>query len=243
MKRKMTLIAVVSALMLMLAACEVDDADNNGVEASDDTIDDVVTDDDDASDDAEVAVTEDNDDEPTPEPEPTEAPEPTPEPEPEPTATPEPEPDLDPEIGTRDNPIALGEMAQIGDWELRVVEIIPNATDVVLEENQFNDPPDEGHQFFISRIEATYVGEESSSFWLDITLNAVDEAGVVYEGMDSRCGVIPDNLQDQGEAFTGATIEGNTCRSVQSEYVDSLLLIAEPMFSFDRERIFFALAE
>lgn len=246
MTRRMILLAIVSALLLIVAACEVEDADDEDGTDTDDVTADVVDDEPD-TDDSEVTETDDEVDDPTPDP--TEPPEPTPEP--DPTATPEPEadptatpePDIDPEVGTRENPIPLGESAQIGDWELRVIEAIPDATDLVMEENQFNDPPEDGHQFFITRIEATYVGDESSQFWLDINLNMVDDGGVVYEGMDSSCGVIPDDIQNQGEAFTDATIEGNTCRSVQSEQVESALLIAEPLFSFDRERIFYALYE
>ena len=37
-----------------------------------------------------------------------------------------------------------------------------------MEENQFNDPPPEGNQFFIASLEATYTGTESSTFRIDM---------------------------------------------------------------------------
>ena len=57
--------------------------------------------------------------------------------------------------------VAIGESATVGGWELKVVAITPDGTDEVMEENQFNDPPPEGNQFFIASLEATYTGPES----------------------------------------------------------------------------------
>ena len=240
MSRRMIFLMLLSAMVLVFAACEAADvSDEQAAEEPDDV---EVVDDDDA-DDVQPQAADDGDadeeaDEPTP------APDLTPTPEPEPTATPEPTEAPEAEEGmSRDNPIQLGEPAIVGEWEIRVIDTTPNATEIVLEENQFNDPPVEGNQFFITRIEATYVGDESGDFWIDTSLKAVDDGGVVYEGMDARCGVIPDNITDRGEAFPGATIEGNTCWSVNSEMTDSLLMIAEETFCWDGNRYFFALSE
>jgi hypothetical protein len=253
MSRWMTLSTLIAAAMFVFAACEaVDENDDATANEGDDT--EVVEENDESNLEEEDSETDEDEvsdevEEPTAEPEPTEAPEPTPEPEPEPTATQEPtevaEPTeaAEPEAGTRANPIPSGESATIDDWEIRVIGTTPDANQAVADQNQFNDPPVEGNQFFIARIEATYVGEESGDFWIDISLTAVDDGGVVYEGSDSRCGVIPDNITDRGEAFPGATIEGNTCWSVQSEGVNSLLMIAEPIFSWDGDRLFFSLSE
>lgn len=239
MSRRMTLLALIAAAMFVFAACEAaDDGDETTSDESDDT--EAVAEDESnevSEEDSEQTEDEDVDEveEPTATPEPTS----TPEPEPEPTATPEPtevaEPTEapEPEFGTRDNPIPTGESATIADWEIKVIGTTPDANQAVAE----------GNQFFIARIEATYVGEESGDFWIDISLSSVDDGGVVYDGLDASCGVIPDNISDRGEAFPGATIQGNTCWSVQSQGVDSLVMIVEPLFSWDGERLFFALSE
>jgi hypothetical protein len=234
MNTRWILLAIASVLILVLAACEVD-SDDDSVPAVEPEVEDVQTDD--AADDQ---VAEESTATPEPDPTATPEPEPTPTPEPEPTPTPEPE---EPEFGTRQDPIPIGKSAVIGDWEIRVIDTIPDATQAVLDENMFNDPPTEGHQFYIVRIEATYIADDSADFWWDVNLKAVDDGGVVYEGMDARCGVIPDNIRDRGEVFSGASIEGNVCWSVNSELTDSLLIFAEPLFSFTGERVFFSLNE
>ncbi len=142
-----------------------------------------------------------------------------------------------------DSPIQLGAVVQVGSWRLRVSAITPDGTDEVMEENQFNDPPPEGNQFFIASLEATYTGTEPSTFWVDMTLKSVGDSKVAYEGGNASCGVIPDNIDDSGETFPGGTITGNVCWSIQSTDAASLVMIVEESFSFgDDTRAFFALA-
>ena len=82
-----------------------------------------------------------------------------------------------------DSPISLGAVVQVGSWRLRVSAITPDGTDEVMEENQFNDPPPEGNQFFIASLEATYTGTESSTFWGDMRLKSVGDSRVAYESL------------------------------------------------------------
>jgi hypothetical protein len=263
MSYRLTLAAVLSAFMLLLAACDVDGNGDDSGATVDDRIEDVDDDEAISPDDAVIEDDNDADEEPASDDQDqvaakeSEATEENVEEEAAETADEatteeeheeandetDAEPAIDPDVGTRENPIPTGESAQIGDWVIQVIDTTPDATQIVMDENQFNDPSTEGNQFFIARISATYEGDESGTFWLDVRLRAVDDGGVAYEGMDARCGVIPDNIQDSGEAFTGATIEGNTCWSVSSDHTDSLVMIVEPMFSWERERIFFALNE
>jgi hypothetical protein len=139
--------------------------------------------------------------------------------------------------------VSVGDPATVGSWEIRVVGVTPDATDQVMAENQFNDPPVEGNQFYIATLEATYSGGESSTFWIDMTLKAIGESNVAYEPYEASCGVIPDDINDAGETFPGGTVTGNVCWSVGSQDVTSLVLIAEESFTFDETRVFFALAE
>ncbi len=140
-----------------------------------------------------------------------------------------------------DSPIQLGAVVQVGNWRLRVSAVRPDGTDGVMEENEFNDPPPEGNQFFIASLEATYTGTESSTFWVDMTLKSVGESNVAYEGFDAYCGVIPDDINDSGETFPGGTITGNICWNIQSTDAASLVMIVEELFNFDDTRAFFAL--
>ena len=156
---------------------------------------------------------------PTPEPSPT--PTHTPTPSPTPTA---PEPD-----GSRNNPWPLGWVIEVWyedsdeRWEITVLDTTPDATGIVLAENQFNDPPDAGNQFFIAKVRAKYLGPGSTNFSGDIHLGALGDGGVLYTTYGNSCGVIPDRLPNP-VLFTNGTIEGNVCWQIDSADADSLLM-------------------
>jgi len=50
-----------------------------------------------------------------------------------------------PEVGTRENPVALGSLAVVGEWMISVESITEDANEVVSNENSFNDPPIAGN--------------------------------------------------------------------------------------------------
>ncbi len=119
----------------------------------------------------------------------------------------------------------------------------PNATDAVMTENEFNDPPAEGEQFFMAALEATYQGDESSTFWIDVSLKAVGESNVAYEAFEAGCGVIPDSIDEAGETFPGGTITGNTCWRIDRSDACSLVMIAEETLTLEGSRVFFQLSD
>ena len=155
--------------------------------------------------------------------------EPTPPPESEPTP-PEGEPGT-----SRTNPVPLGQAGRVADWDVSVAAVDDDATDEVLAENPFNEPPAAGSQFVIVRVRGTYAGGDSDHLWLH-SFNAVGDAAVTYQ--DRGCGVIPDPLDDAGEAFPGGTVEGNVCFEVPSTQVASLVMFVERSLE---DRTFFAL--
>ena len=123
------------------------------------------------------------------------------------------------------------------------METTPDATALVLEENQFNGPPEEGNQFFIAKVRAKYLGPDSTRFDGSFRLKALGDGGVVYSTFGNSCGVIPDRLPDP-ELFTNGTIEGNVCWEIASADVDSLLMILEREFlSTEGNRVWFSLQE
>ncbi|MEZ4530671.1 MAG: hypothetical protein R2855_06525 [Thermomicrobiales bacterium] len=125
--------------------------------------------------------------------------------------------------GTRANPIPLGETARIHpDWELTVVSVTPDATEMILAENTFNEPPADGQQYFLATVRLTYVGATSDQFYVS-DLNAVGQSAVGYNQFDDDCGTIPNELPTR-ELFTGGTIEGNVCWAIASADADSLVL-------------------
>ena len=145
-------------------------------------------------------------------------------------------------LGTRDNPLDVGTRIEMGEWTLAVTEVDLDAEDVVLEENQFNDPPVDGRQFVLFTVEATYEGEESATAWIDFSWAIVGSAGNTFStGSDDRCGVIPDGLSDTGETFPGGSVSGNVCFSVDADQIEGGTIRIEESFSFDDTRAFYAL--
>lgn len=142
----------------------------------------------------------------------------------------------------RNRPVAFGATALVGDWTLRVSEVDFDATEEVLAENQFNEAPEPGHVFVTALVEGTYDGEETGNMLWDFSLKVVGEKSVAYGQSDPGCGVVPNDLLSVEEVFPGGTVKGNACWSVPVEDISSIVMFAEPTFSFDNERQFFALA-
>ena len=145
------------------------------------------------------------------------------------------------EVGTRGNPIPVGETVRVADWDLAVVSVTPDATEAVMAENSFNDPPKEGHQFYVVEVSATYQGADSEAVTLGLVWSTVGESAVAY-GFEDTCGVIPNELDQFSEVFPGGTQTGNLCWQVRSEDVDGLLLIMDA-FTFEEDRAFLALQD
>jgi hypothetical protein len=143
-----------------------------------------------------------------------------------------------PKLGTRENPIPAGDTAQVGDWEIAVLAAIPDATQTVMNENPYNEPPVEGNQFLMVEVSTTYRGTGSSPVALGLTFSTVGESSVAYSFGD-YCGVIPNELDQYAEVFTDGSLSGNLCWSIKASDAGSLVLIVDNAFSFDQERLFF----
>jgi RTX calcium-binding nonapeptide repeat (4 copies) len=139
---------------------------------------------------------------------------------------------------TRDNPIPIGTAATLSDgWRISVVAVTPDATQAVLAENQFNDPPVSGKQFFLVTVTATYTAAGSSSFDGFFRLRAVGPSAVSYATFTDSCGVIPNDISN-AETFTGGTITGNVCWQVLTSDASGLVMYDDPGLA---QNIYFAL--
>lgn len=148
----------------------------------------------------------------------------------------------EPALGTRQNPVPIGTEVEVGpNWTMAVLEINPDAWDVVKAANMFNEPPAEGRNYVMARVRVSYVGDESGTPWVDLRFRYLGSNGVTYgEGMDDFCGVLPEAVNDIGELFPGASAEGNVCWSVPADGIQGGSIIVEEVFSFEDTRVFFA---
>ncbi len=141
----------------------------------------------------------------------------------------------------RSDPIAVGDAGTIGDYDITVLEVTPNADDVVAAENQFNEPPAEDEQFYIARISVTYTGSDKGTPASDLNFQAVGTSNSSYTTFDNSCGVVPDDPFSTSELFEGGVVEFNICWAVASIDVDSLVMYVEPLFSLNDEPVWFSL--
>ena len=152
-----------------------------------------------------------------------------------PEATTPPETTLALEAGSsRADPVPVGTAVRLRDWELTVVSFNPEGTAAVMEENSATDPPAAGREFMLIEVSLTYVGVTSSKVFADVRFTVVGDAGVAYGPYDDTCGIIPNELDEYTEAFTGGTITGNLCYAVPAEEAESLVLIADEDFGDTR---------
>lgn len=127
-------------------------------------------------------------------------------------------------VGTRENPIPMGTSMTISDgWTVTVLSVTPDATRAILQENQFNDQPGPGNQFFMARVRASYSGSGSDTFGGSYRLRAVGPSSVGYSTFENSAGVIPDPLPGS-ELFTGGSIEGNIAWQIKSSDANSLVM-------------------
>ena len=144
----------------------------------------------------------------------------------------------DGDVGTRGNPTPAGETVAVGDWDVTVLSATPDATDAVLAESQSNDPPAEGHQFYMAEVAATYQGRWSEQLAAGLGLLAVGDSSVAYDITNHYCGVVPGGDKTYVEVFPGGSLRLNLCWEIRSEDAHSLVFMVDDPSPFDRERMF-----
>jgi hypothetical protein len=137
--------------------------------------------------------------------------------------------DSTPKPGSRENPLPIGQTASNEEWTV-VLGQPAESWSLVAAENQFNEPPASGMEFWMVPVRATYTGTATGNPW---------EVSVKFVGSDNRtysdsCGVIPSPLTDVGELYPGGVAEGNVCVAVPAGadglWTVSTGFIGQPVF-------------
>ena len=136
----------------------------------------------------------------------------------------------------------MGTTVNLSDgWQITVLSVIPDATNIVLKENTFNKQPKEGDQFFLAKVQAKYTGPNSTTFGGSYRLRAVGPSSIGYSTFANNPGVIPDPIPDS-EVFTGGIIEGNVGWEIKSSDANALVMYDNPIsFGGNNDRVFMAL--
>jgi hypothetical protein len=131
--------------------------------------------------------------------------------------------------GSRSDPLPIGQAVTNKEWEITLGT--PNeAWSEISAENQFNEPPAPGMEYWIVPVKATYTGDETGNLAFGISVKFVGSDNRTYE---DRCGVLPNPLDDIGDLYSGGTASGNICVAVPTG-ADGLWAVAtgfgDPVF-------------
>ncbi|MFO7169891.1 MAG: hypothetical protein DIU80_017860 [Chloroflexota bacterium] len=143
----------------------------------------------------------------------------------------------------REMPARPGETVTTGAWEVTLLEAVrgAEAADRIAQANSFNEPPEPGREYVLARLRVRAVGDESPD-----TPRSVDGAAVRITGERSvvydRPPVVEPEPALDGEVYVGGTVEGWVALSV-AEGEQGLMLIFEPLFSFDDDAVRFLALE
>ena len=123
-------------------------------------------------------------------PAPTNTPSPTTTPVPTVPPTPTPSPTPVPLGTTLDNPVAAGGVLQsIDGTEIVVTAVLEDAVELVLETNQFNDPPEPGNRFSMVTVAVSYVSGANSLNVADADYSLIGDNRVVYTPFEDSAAV------------------------------------------------------
>ena len=134
------------------------------------------------------------------------------------------------DLGSRNNPIALGKPVLVNDWQVQVISVNKDATKIVLNADPYTSPPSSNERFLILKIRAVYVGNESSEPSSDLTFKIVGSRG---NSFSKSCGYSVDTFDNNGETFPGASVEGNLCFAVETNQIDGATVSIQGGFAAD----------
>ncbi|WP_307480963.1 hypothetical protein [Pseudarthrobacter sulfonivorans] len=130
-------------------------------------------------------------------------------------------------VGTRDNPHPLGSVIESDDWRIVVNSVTLAATDAVVAENRFNEPPAAGSEYILVNYSVTYIGDEPNgqtpSF---VSVEYVTEDGRTVNSYDKSV-IEPDPI-DSNTLYKGGSVTGNEAFEVPSATAGQGVLAVRP---------------
>jgi hypothetical protein len=138
-------------------------------------------------------------------------------------------------VGSRNNPIKLGVPVVISDWKVQIISVNKDALQLVLDSDGYAMRPSSGERFMMIKVKATYIGEESGEPGSDLRFKIVGSRGNTFA---KSCGYSVDTFTENGEAFPGATVEGNLCFTVDADQITGATVSVQGDYSSDTRKFF-----
>jgi hypothetical protein len=142
---------------------------------------------------------------------------------------------------SRNDPLAIGETGQVLSFEITVVDVVPDAMDLLTETSLTYPPPAAGNQYFLARIGVTYVGEASNNPNWQLDFKAVGASNLGYTISNQSCGSFPEHPFYVGDLAAGESAEFNVCWQVAASDAGSLAMYVDATWDFSVEPVWFSL--
>lgn len=134
------------------------------------------------------------------------------------------------------SPTTLSTAVDVGaGWSMTVTGAARDITDLVMAENQFNEPAPAGFRFIGVDVTYAYSGTEPSAAY-QVTTKAVGDGNVELQ---AGCGVISGEIDIFTDVFAGGTVAGTICFVVPSAN-PSMIVYASA--DFDTSPVMFAVS-
>ncbi len=139
---------------------------------------------------------------------------------------------------SRENPLPLGSTVAEGDWEITINSVNLDATDEIMEENQFSDEPEDGMVHILVNMTAKYVGDDPQGETPLIPVSYVSPEGKTYQSHEVVL-IEPDRFDMSTTLYDGADTSGNVGLSIPIEGKEEGTIVVQPDLYTD-EKVFYA---
>lgn len=134
------------------------------------------------------------------------------------------------ELGSRNNPVALGKSVVVNDWKVQVTSVNKDAAKLVLAADPYTSKPSAKERFVLINLKATYLGEESGEPSSDLRFKIVGSKGNTFA---QSCGYSADSFDNNGETFSGASVKGTLCFTVNANQISGATISVQGDYSGD----------
>jgi hypothetical protein len=120
------------------------------------------------------------------------------------------------ELGSRNNPISLGDTVVVNDWRVQITKVNKDALKVIMDTDPYSVSPSASERYLLATLNATYIGEESSEPNSDLRFKVVGSKGNTFS---QSCGYFSGSFSQNEETFSGATVKGDLCFTVDADQI------------------------
>ena len=137
--------------------------------------------------------------------------------------------------------IELGEVGEVGDFEITITDVDDDAIETVLDADSSNQDPAKGRAYVLISLEVTNTGTEIGDAGYGLSYQAVGQSGTGYVSYINYCGYLENDETSAGELEPDESAEFVVCWNVAEEDVESLIVYITPIFSDSTDTIWFSI--